>query len=265
MTASGWREVDDRVYVRRHDSYDLNVGLVVAHGGALVIDTRQSIRYGEELAAAVRTVTAEPWTVVNTHAHFDHFLGNGAFPGAPIWALRRCRDVIATDGEQQRRASAERTRAAGRGDEADDIEQSPLVLPDHVFAPPSAEVGVGDRIVTLRHLGRGHTDNDIVITVSGSSVVFAGDLVEEGAPPSFGDAFPLDWPGTLAALLPIVTGPVVPGHGDVVDASFVAQQRDLHRAVVDAAADPSSRTVPGLPDAVAAVALVRARGQHRPA
>jgi len=35
-----WREVDDRVYVRRHVSYDLNVGLVVGDGGCLVIDTR---------------------------------------------------------------------------------------------------------------------------------------------------------------------------------------------------------------------------------
>jgi hypothetical protein len=40
------------------------------------------------------------------------------------------------------------------------------------------------------------------------------------------DAYPLEWPATLTALLAMVRGPVVPGHGAVVDAAFVAAQRD---------------------------------------
>ena len=40
------------------------------------------------------------------------------------------------------------------------------------------------------------------------------------------DAFPLEWPGTVTALLELVRGPVVPGHGAVVDAAYVAAQRD---------------------------------------
>jgi hypothetical protein len=40
------------------------------------------------------------------------------------------------------------------------------------------------------------------------------------------DAFPLEWPGTMTALLELARGPVVPGHGAVVDAAFVAAQRD---------------------------------------
>ena len=83
---------------------------------------------------------------------------------------------------------------------------------------------LGDRTVVFRHLGLGHTDNDIVILTSG--VTFAGDLVEEGAPPAFQDSYPLEWPATVTTLLDAAEGPVVPGHGRVVDPSFVSEQRD---------------------------------------
>jgi hypothetical protein len=58
--------------------------------------------------------------------------------------------------------------------------------------------------------------------------VVAGDLVEESGPPQFDDAYPLEWPDTLAALLALDPRIVVPGHGAVCDAGFVrAQHADL--------------------------------------
>lgn len=263
-----WREVDDRIYVRRHDSFDLNVGLVVGDGGCLVIDTREHLSAGRELAAAVRTVTAEPWTVVNTHAHFDHYLGNAAFAPAPIWALERTRDVIAQYGEVERRVWAHDARRRGNDVQARELEASPVVVPSHAFTPPRHSLAVGDRTVTMQHLGRGHTDNDVVISIDGTGTIFAGDLVEEGGPPMFDDAYPIEWVETLGRLLPILTGPVVPGHGDVVDAAFVAEQRHVIARVAEAARGDGT-TVPGLPDDAAAVALTRARAEltgdvHRP-
>lgn len=256
----GWREVDDRVYVRRHESFDLNVGLVVGDGGCLVIDTREHLAAGRELAAAVREVTAEPWTVVNTHAHFDHYLGNAAFDPADVWALDRCRDVIARFGAVQRQVASHLARRAGDDRQAIELDASPVVPPNRAFAAPRAGLDVGGRPVTLHHFGRGHTDNDIVVTVDDCAAVFAGDLVEEGAPPAFEDAFPIEWVATLGALLDVVSGAVVPGHGDVVDAAFVAGQRDLlERVATIARAD--GVTVPGLPDEVATIALTRARAE----
>jgi glyoxylase-like metal-dependent hydrolase (beta-lactamase superfamily II) len=37
---------------------------------------------------------------------------------------------------------------------------------------------------------------------------------------------PAEWPATLDALLALAPRVVVPGHGDPVDAAFVAAQRD---------------------------------------
>ena len=210
-----WREVGDNIFVRRHDSYDLNVGLVVGDGACLVVDTRESLATGRELADAIRTVTSKPWTVVNTHAHFDHVFGNGAFVPCDIWALDRCRAVVIERADEQ-------LARHGDGD-------TEIVAPTHTFPPPAQRLDIGGRTVELRHPGRGHTDNDIVITID--DVLFAGDLIEEGGPPQFGDAYPAEWPATVAALRDLVRGPVVPGHGDVVDAAFVDAQQELLSSV----------------------------------
>jgi glyoxylase-like metal-dependent hydrolase (beta-lactamase superfamily II) len=104
------------------------------------------------------------------------------------------------------------------------------VLPPTSTVHLSAEVDVGGRPVSLRHLGRGHTAGDLVVHVPDADLVVAGDLVEQGAPPMFGDGYPLEWPEAVAALLRL-TGRdtvVVPGHGALVDQAFVrAQHHDL--------------------------------------
>jgi glyoxylase-like metal-dependent hydrolase (beta-lactamase superfamily II) len=60
--------------------------------------------------------------------------------------------------------------------------------------------------------------------VPDAAVVFAGDLLEAGATPYFGDGYPLDWPETASRLVELVRGPVVPGHGEVGDATFAEEQ-----------------------------------------
>jgi glyoxylase-like metal-dependent hydrolase (beta-lactamase superfamily II) len=265
-----WREVGDRVFVRRHRSLDLNVGLVLGDGGCLVIDTRSSEVEGRELAAAVREVTAAPWLVVDTHAHYDHCFGNAAFRPARIWGHRRCAEVLAEYGTVARRLAAAAYREHGRPGFADEIEAARIDPPDQLL-DIQADLDVGGRTVTLRYLGRGHTDSDVAVLVPDAGVLFAGDLVEEGAPPSFGDSFPLEWPSTAAALVALATGPVVPGHGAVVDAGYVrAQQADLARTAevaraAYAAGQPVGAAVADVPfpPAYAEEALGRAYRQLR--
>jgi glyoxylase-like metal-dependent hydrolase (beta-lactamase superfamily II) len=216
-----WREIADRVWVRRYDLLDLNIGVVAGDDSCLVVDTRQSAAEGTELAAAVRGLTPLPWAVVNTHAHYDHCFGNAAFRPADIWAHERCAEVLTEYASVQARLVAHMLREAGHPDLADQVAATELDLPDRLFGD-EAEIDLGGRRVRLWHPGRGHTDSDIVVEAAG--VLFAGDLVEQGAPPAYADGFPLDWPDTLARL-PAPPGPVVPGHGEVVDADFVAAQR----------------------------------------
>jgi glyoxylase-like metal-dependent hydrolase (beta-lactamase superfamily II) len=217
-----WVEVGDGVLARRYAELDLTVGLVLGAEGALVVDTRGDARQGAELAAAVRAVTALPAVVAITHAHFDHCFGAAAFAPAPVYALPRCREVVAATAGAQRTRWSAYYREHGDHATAAALAGTEPPLPDR-HAP--ADLDLGERRVELRHLGRGHTDHDLVVAVPDAGVVFAGDLVEEGAPPDLEDAVVAEWPATLAALLELRPRIVVPGHGNPVDGAFVDRQR----------------------------------------
>jgi glyoxylase-like metal-dependent hydrolase (beta-lactamase superfamily II) len=263
-----WQEIGDQVYVRRHSSFDVNVGLVVGVGGCLVIDTLSTHRQAAELVSAIRTITAEPWTVVNTHPHFDHCFGNAIFRPADIWAHSATADDLRKDGEKQRQIMGELAVQQGNSEFAAELGEVRLDPPDRTI-DRSTDLAVGDRTVTLHFLGRGHTNGDLAVEVRDSPVLFTGDLIEEGAPPSFEDSFPLDWPGTASALLPMCRGAVVPGHGAVVDQSYVERQAaDLARiAEQSRLIHAAGRTVEEgwsalpLPEPFARTALARALWQ----
>lgn len=226
--AAVWQEVGDRVFRRRYPALDLNVGAVLGDDQVLLIDTRSWRAEAEELRQELRALTTLPCRqVLNTHAHFDHCFGNAVFRPAAFWGHWRCAEDLRDHGEEQRRKVMEGFPAA-----AADLAGLELVPPDRLVADRAA-IDLGGRRVELLHLGRGHTDNDLVAVVPDAGVTFAGDLVEEGAPPSFGDAWPLEWPATLDRLLEQATPVVVPGHGDVAGPELVRTQAGEQRAVAD--------------------------------
>ncbi len=232
-----WREVGPGVLVRRHRALDLNVTLVLGEERALVVDTHAHAGHARALVAAIREVTGLPWVVVVTHSHFDHCFGNAVFaaeqPGLEIWSSVGCRDDLERNGGLQRELMAAWLHDSGRDDEARAVQDVEIVPPNRTFVA-ATELDLGGRTVVVHHPGRGHTDHDAVVHVDDAGVSVVGDLVEEGGPPSFDDAYPLDWPVTLTGLLPRLAAVVVPGHGDVVDPGFVARQRDDLAAVAAA-------------------------------
>lgn len=221
-----WVEVAAGVYARRYGELDQTLGLVVGDEHCLVIDTGTDEVHGASFAAAVRFVTSVPWSVLITHAHFDHFFGTAAFLPCSVISHARCREEILAGGELQRRAWTARFRSEGRVEQADRLAAAKLVAPNEVFTDGVA-LDLGGRSVSLIHPGLGHTDHDVIVHVPDAGVVFAGDLVEQGAPPSVGqDAHVDHWPIALDRLLALEPTVVVPGHGDPVDAEFVRRQRD---------------------------------------
>jgi glyoxylase-like metal-dependent hydrolase (beta-lactamase superfamily II) len=198
------------VYVLRYPVLDVNVTLVVGQSAAVVVDTLSTPAQAGELLRAVRAITQAPLVVVNTHHHFDHCFGNATLRPVAIYAHDEAAQVLRT------RAAVLPREVYARWADHDpslvgvlDVTVRP---PDHPVQHEST-VDIGGRTVVLRHLGRGHTAGDLVVEVPDAAVVVAGDLVEEGGPPQFDDAYPLQWPATLAALLAIGASTVVPGHG----------------------------------------------------
>nr|MBA2374198.1 MBL fold metallo-hydrolase [Chloroflexota bacterium] len=223
---AGWLELGDRVFVRRYAFFDQNIGLVLGDGEALVIDTRTTPAHARELQRHIRELTRLPVRfVVDTHGHSDHAFGNATFRPATIWGHDRCRTMLEKTGERQRDGLIARLP-----DLADDLAELVVDPPDRTFAE-RATILVGGRPVELRYLGRGHTDNDIAVLVPDDGIVFAGDLLENGAVPWFGDAYPIDWPATVEGLLGLIGVGVVPGHGDHAGRRFAADQLELFRAI----------------------------------
>lgn len=227
MSEVTWREVSPEVHVRRHEELNLNCGLVVGEDRALVIDTRSYHQHGLELLAAVREITDLELVVVNTHAHYDHCFGNSAFRDSQIYAHAGAADDLRRTAEHQREQIVAHLRATDREAMAQDIEATEIVLPFYLVEQDTP-IDLGGRTVELLFAGRGHTDHDLSVAVPDASVVFTGDLVEEGADPMMEDAFPLEWAATVRALVakPAAQGcdVWVPGHGDVVDLAFVEAQ-----------------------------------------
>jgi glyoxylase-like metal-dependent hydrolase (beta-lactamase superfamily II) len=264
-----WTEIGDRVFVRRYAFYDQNIVAIRGDDGYLVVDTRISHRQADEILADLRELGPEPVrAVVNTHGHNDHAFGNHRFRPAPIWGHARCARMVAETGARQ----LAKVKAAIPAI-ADDLDEVVLDPPDRTFEGGSAVVDfdAGGRRIELRHLGRGHTDNDIVVLIPDADVLLAGDLVENGAPPYFGDGYPMEWPATIERMVELATGAVVPGHGDPADRAFVVRSMVEIREVAELARLVHEGAI-GLDDAVLRTAypaaaarepLERARAQLR--
>ncbi|MFS3128868.1 MBL fold metallo-hydrolase [Nocardioides sp. Bht2] len=221
-------EVADRVWVQRHEWFDLNLTVIAGTTGVAVIDTGASELFGRGLRDQVRALTSTPLiAVVNTHEHFDHTLGNAAFDDVAIIAHET---AAANTPEAAVRGIAETVDDV----RADEIRSSRIVPATETFASVRA-LDLGERQIELVHPGRGHTGGDIVALIPDADLLIAGDLIEESAPPAYGpDSFPLEWAASLdlvSSLAPAAR--YVPGHGAVVDAAFVAEQRDQIATVAE--------------------------------
>jgi glyoxylase-like metal-dependent hydrolase (beta-lactamase superfamily II) len=223
-----WEQLTDSVHRCRLPFLDVTVGLVQGRTGALLVDTGTTLAQAAGIDADVRQIAGRRVThVVLTHKHFDHVLGSAVFAEAETYCAPEVVEYLSSATDQLR------ADALRYGADVEEIDRAIAALrpPDH--AVKDAVVDLGDRRVTIAHLGRGHTTADLVVVVpdddGGRVVVFSGDLIEESADPAIDeDSDVAAWPATLDRVLAI-GGPdaiYVPGHGSVVGAEFVRRQRD---------------------------------------
>ncbi len=164
-----------------------------------------------------------------THKHFDHVLGSSVFGEADVYCAPEVVEHLASATDRLR------DDALSYGANPAEIDRAIAALRPPRHGIYDAVVDLGDRTVTIAHLGRGHTTSDLVVVVPVTDykddrvVVFTGDLVEESADPAIdADSDVAAWPATLDRVLAVGgrQASYVPGHGKIVDAGFVRRQRD---------------------------------------
>jgi quinoprotein relay system zinc metallohydrolase 1 len=195
----------------------VNTGFIVTQSGVVVIDSGPSWLYGEQLKAVIAEVTAQPIVqLFITHMHPDHFLGNQAFEGIPIAALKETSEGIRQLGEKFNDNLYQLVGSWMKG--------TRVVIPTHQVAPGVKEIG-GHRLHLIAL--QGHTGADLVILDETTGVLFAGDLVFHGRTPTTPHADLSDWQSSLRQLGKLEFKVLVPGHGTpVANSSAISETSD---------------------------------------
>ena len=189
---------------------DPNSGVVVGDDCCMVIDARATPEMAQDLVRYIRKVTDKPVKyVVLTHYHAVRVLGASGYGAEHVIASRPTLEMIKERGKQDWKSEVGRFPRLFRN--ADNVPG--LTWPTIVF-DKALTLYLGKlEVQILQPGGGGHTRGDSVVWLPKDRILFAGDLVEEGATPYCGDAQLAEWPATLDALLALKPQKLVPGRG----------------------------------------------------
>lgn len=192
---------------------DPNTGIIIGDDSVMVIDTQATPTMAQDVIGKIRTVTDKPIKhVVLSHYHAVRVFGASAYSPENIYTSQLTLDHIKERGEQDKASEIGRFPRLFQN-----VESIPdgLTWPTIVF-DKKLTVMMGNLEVQLLHLGKGHTQGDIVVWVPAEKVLFSGDLVEYGATPYCGDAHLIEWPSTLQNLIALDAKKLIPGRGDAL-------------------------------------------------
>jgi glyoxylase-like metal-dependent hydrolase (beta-lactamase superfamily II) len=194
-----------------NEALNANLGLVVTPAGALLIDSGASYQGAQQIAKAVKKVTAQPikW-VINTGGQDHRWMGNAYFKsqGAEIMAHVNGEADMQARGPEHLRTNAPVLKEKMTGTE--------IVLPSRWLKDADTRLNLGGVAVQVVHRGGGHTPGDSMVWLPQSGVVFTGDVVYVdrilGLHPV---SKTKTWVQSFEALEALSPKTVVPGHGKV--------------------------------------------------
>ena len=186
-----------------------NIGFVIGDEAVAVIDSGGSPTTGERLLAAIRQRTDLPIRyLINTHVHFDHLFGNGAFraEGPELVAHARLQGALMTRADVY----------LARFEETVGPEEAARVvmLPTDIPVSERAELDLGGRVLEIVAYQTAHTNNDVSVLDRKTGTLFAGDLVSLQHIPII-DGSVLRWLDVMDQMAEIPARIVVPGHGPI--------------------------------------------------
>jgi cyclase len=253
---------------RREAGVTSNAGIVDLGNVTLIVDSFLTPQAAEELRTASRVLTGrDPSALVNTHWHFDHCLGNGAFRDCEIYATEETRERILNVGPQflptvrgdvgtaqirrlESAAEAEprplfreelESEVAARRDLYERSRMLQVIAPNQVY---HTRLNLPARESAWIVEVRGHTGSDSMVFVPDAEVLFTGDIVVSGIHPNVATGNVEQWIGALGAVRKIAPERLVPGHGPPVDLSSIPPVEEYLTSLRQRARDGASGPIP---------------------
>lgn len=240
-----------------------NITVISGTHASVVIDSGQFPELARRVVQDMRdSKLPAPKYLVNTHWHGDHLLSNfvfdEAFPGLVVlqheetarmgpvyyadWGPAKVQEQL--DYAVKMDAAAEKGVTSKGVKLDDDMRDSFRIDADLVRtwgaqakgtrwqAPDititaQANLELGGRVVSIRHLGKANTSGDVVAWDETTKTLVTGDIVVAPTPYSYG-SWHSEWIDTLGALRALQPAKIVPGHGEVMsDDAYLARLQDL--------------------------------------
>ncbi|MBI5877613.1 MAG: MBL fold metallo-hydrolase [Chloroflexi bacterium] len=218
-------------YVFR-DSRKTNLGMIVTPRGPVLVDSPLLPDDARALRDAVQHMsTQRPIYIINTDHHLGHALGNWAFPEAQVIAHRHAAHVMLEKYDATFRTRLIESFRSTQPAVALELESLPMPRPT-IGAVDEMSLHLDDFTVRIIHVG-GHTSGTQLVHVPEEGVLFAGDVVIEGAYPNLGDANSQQWLAALERIATLKPAVIVPGHGNLATTETLAQLDTYIRALVD--------------------------------
>jgi glyoxylase-like metal-dependent hydrolase (beta-lactamase superfamily II) len=212
-----------------------NVGIIVGSRATLVVDTGLGPRNGQTVLKVTNSVsTNRELYVVSTHFHPEHALGESAFPAsAKIIRARAQQQDIDEFGLSLAKTFASRSPLV-----AELLDGAQFRKADVIFDREHT-LDLGGVRVRMLSLGPTHTRGDTIVWVEGDRVLFAGDVVMNRTFVAFASPYSSvkAWLADFDQLEPLKPVKIVPSHGGVGDASLIAEQREVMKAIQSRAAE----------------------------
>jgi glyoxylase-like metal-dependent hydrolase (beta-lactamase superfamily II) len=167
-------QVLDCLYVKHYELFSTNCPVLITGDRMYLMDTFMGPLPMRELMGQIHPLMGKSELVVlNSHSHFDHVWGNGAFPGIPIVSHERCREIMEKEGESV-------LRELGSAHPEWVMGEVEITLPSVTFTGSLVFHDRG-RQVRLEHFP-GHSGDSIIVLASPGNICLAGDSVEDPFP-----------------------------------------------------------------------------------
>jgi glyoxylase-like metal-dependent hydrolase (beta-lactamase superfamily II) len=224
-------KVSEHVYVIPDGRVNLvpNIGIIVGNRATLIVDAGMGPRNGQTVLRELAKVSKNTdLYFTTTHFHPEHVTGGQAFPANTI--------VIRPEVQQEevdRKQPEFIHNFSQRTPELKALLQDVKPRPPDILFDREAKLDLGGITVRLLWLGPAHTRGDCFVFVEQDGVLFTGDAVINRFFPIFpdADASGKNWLSILDQLDELHPRTIVPGHGEVGEASLISIERTYLKAV----------------------------------